>query len=132
VLLDGRDTLDMMTSAGFTKRFVTHGIILIERDGRLDSLYSYVRIWPEGQESAYDPHLFVPFTDHTTGVESYGGGRYLDLPIPTEGVAELIVDFNRCYNPYCAYGDGFSCPIPPRKNDLDFSVRAGERDYGKH
>ncbi|WP_420460994.1 DUF1684 domain-containing protein [Neolewinella sp.] len=69
--------------------------------------------------------LFLPFQDATSGSETYGGGRYLDLPKP-EG-DKLMIDFNKAYQPYCAYSDGFSCPVPPAQNRLPVAVRAGVR-----
>lgn len=71
----------------------------------------------------YVNYLFVPFTDLTNGEESYGGGRYLDLTGPLGDMVEL--DLNRAYNPYCAYGGDYSCPIPPEENHLEVAVRAG-------
>ena len=72
--------------------------------------------------------LFVPFTDETSAIETYGAGRYLDIPHnPNQ---ELIIDFNTAYNPYCAYNESFTCPLPPRENHLDFEVKAGEMKYG--
>jgi len=72
----------------------------------------------------YEDYLFFPFTDLTNGTETYGGGRYLDLRIPKEG-DKIIIDFNKAYNPYCAYSDEFSCPKVPAENHLDIEVRAG-------
>jgi uncharacterized protein (DUF1684 family) len=77
------------------------------------------------KEMEYKDHLFVPFRDLTSGKDSYGGGRYLDLTAPKG--KELTIDFNLCYNPYCAYSDRFSCPIPPDENTLDLEVKAGEK-----
>jgi hypothetical protein len=71
----------------------------------------------------YKNHLFLPFTDLTNGEETYGGGRYIDLSIPDSDT--IIIDFNKAYNPYCAYSSTSSCPIPPRENDLDLKVEAG-------
>ena len=71
----------------------------------------------------YRNYLFVPFTDLTNGESTYGGGRYLDLEGPLGNAVEL--DFNRAYNPYCAYGGAYSCPIPPIENHLGVAVRAG-------
>ncbi|RYD73146.1 MAG: DUF1684 domain-containing protein [Sphingobacteriales bacterium] len=77
----------------------------------------------------YKNSLFLPFTDLTSGVESYGGGRYVDLEIP-EG--ELIpIDFNTAYNPYCAYNHKYSCPIPPQENDLAIEIKAGVKKFKK-
>jgi len=75
----------------------------------------------------YVNYLFVPFTDLTSGEESYGGGRYLDLDGPLGEEVEL--DLNRAYNPYCAYGGLYSCPIPPAENQLEVAVRAGVLKY---
>ena len=72
-------------------------------------------------------HLFVPFTDKTSGIQSYGGGRYLDINWPEGETA--TVDFNRAYNPYCAYNHNYSCPITPRENYLPVEILAGEKRY---
>jgi len=71
----------------------------------------------------YVHYLFVPFTDLTNGDSTYGGGRYIDLEGPLGREVEL--DFNRAYNPYCAYGGAYSCPIPPLENHVEVAVRAG-------
>ena len=68
------------------------------------------------EKAEYKDYLFLPFTDKTNGSETYGGGRFLDLRIP-EGNT-FILDFNKAYNPYCAYNNGYSCPIPPKENKL--------------
>jgi len=68
--------------------------------------------------------VFVPFRDRTSGRESYGAGRYLTLELNASDDYE--VDFNRAFNPYCAYTDDFECPFPPAENDLHVAVRAGE------
>lgn len=75
----------------------------------------------------YVNHLFVPFTDLTNGESTYGGGRYLDLEGPLS--AEVELDFNRAYNPYCAYGGSYSCPIPPMENHLKVAVEAGVKAF---
>lgn len=69
--------------------------------------------------------LFVPFRDETSGRETYGGGRYLDLDVAASG--RYALDFNRAYHPYCVYDPGFSCPLPPPENTLGLPVTAGER-----
>jgi uncharacterized protein (DUF1684 family) len=71
--------------------------------------------------------IFVPFTDSTSGRETYGAGRYLDLE--ENGTGEYILDFNRAYNPYCAYNEEYSCPIPSRENRLSSAITAGEKIY---
>jgi uncharacterized protein (DUF1684 family) len=77
------------------------------------------------KKEEYQNDLFLPFTDETNGTESYGGGRYISLEI-TEGDT-IVIDFNKAYNPSCAYSDSYSCPIPPKENDLPVAIRAGVR-----
>src|SRR5262249_12053894 len=66
----------------------------------------------------YKDYLFIPFTDATSGLESYGAGRYLEYYINDIKNNMLLLDFNKAYNPYCAYTTGYNCPIPPKENDL--------------
>jgi uncharacterized protein (DUF1684 family) len=72
-------------------------------------------------------HLFLPFADLTSGRESYGAGRYIDIVLNPDGTTRL--DFNRAYNPYCAYNAGWICPLTPPENSLDVRVEAGERSF---
>ncbi len=74
-----------------------------------------------------DTSLFVPFADRTSGAETYGSGRFMDLEQPAGATAEL--DFNRAYNPLCNYSPAYNCPIPPPENRLAVAVRAGEKTY---
>jgi hypothetical protein len=74
-----------------------------------------------------DPYVFVPFRDATSGGDSYGAARYLDLEVEHNDLYSL--DFNHAYNPYCAYSDDYVCPLPPAENTLAVSVAAGERKY---
>jgi len=71
--------------------------------------------------------VFVPFRDSTSGKESYGPGRYLTLELNADDEYEL--DFNRAFNPYCAYTDDFECGFPPAENDLPVPIRAGEKAW---
>ena len=78
----------------------------------------------------YRDYLFLPFTDATSGKETYGGGRYLDLRTGQIQDGKLVIDFNKAYNPYCAYKSGYACPIPPAANRLAVPIKAGELTYG--
>ncbi|MEZ0487058.1 DUF1684 domain-containing protein [Fibrella aquatica] len=78
----------------------------------------------------YRDYLFLPFTDATSGKETYGGGRYIDLRTGQIEDGKLVLDFNKAYNPYCAYKSGYACPIPPAANRLPIAVKAGELTYG--
>ena len=83
----------------------------------------------ELQLAAYDQghELFIPFRDATSGTDSYGAGRYVEAhPL---GQKRYAIDFNSAYNPYCAYNENWSCPLPPRENWLDVPIRAGEKTF---
>lgn len=75
------------------------------------------------KKKAYKKHLFLPFIDETSGNETYGAGRYLDIEIPKG--KEIVLDFNKAYHPYCAYTIGYSCPITPDVNFLKTEILAG-------
>ncbi|MHC1705988.1 MAG: DUF1684 domain-containing protein [Bacteroidales bacterium] len=81
-------------------------------------------------EKGFENYLFLPFTDETSGRETYGGGRFLELTIP-EGNS-MIIDFNSAFNPYCAYNSKYSCPVPPQENDLNIKIESGELIYKDH
>lgn len=81
-------------------------------------------------DEEYKDHLFLPFIDLTCGRESYGGGRYVDLTIPAAD--SIVIDFNKAYNPYCAYSGRYSCPIPPKENFLDIEIKAGVMAWKEH
>jgi uncharacterized protein len=81
----------------------------------------------------YGRYLFIPFTDATTGEETYGSGRYIDIFTYDIKNNVVEIDFNRAYNPYCAYSTGYNCPIPPKENVLTVAVKAGEKNFaGPH
>ncbi len=83
------------------------------------------------QQEKYKYYLFVPFGDVTSGFTSYGGGRYMDFTFQDIKNNKLSIDFNKAYNPYCAYTAGYNCPIPPKENLLTVAIDAGEKSYGK-
>ncbi len=87
----------------------------------------------ESRDEKYKDYLFLPFTDDTSGEESYGGGRYMDVMTTDEKPDGTIqLNFNNTYNPYCAYNDRYSCPLTPRKNHLDVAIKAGIKVFEKH
>ena len=77
----------------------------------------------------YVDYLFLPFTDKTNGEDTYTGGRYIDLSVKDFANGMVIIDFNKAYNPYCAYSAGYSCPKPPDENKLDIKIEAGEKKF---
>ncbi len=83
-------------------------------------------------DSPTDPEYMFVFRDLTTGVETYGAGRFLDAAAPTGGSRRVVVDFNEAYSPPCAFTPYATCPLPPRQNDLPVRIEAGEKHTGGH
>lgn len=83
------------------------------------------------ENEAYKNYLFVPFTDLTTGDETYGSGRYIDILTTDIVNNSAVLDFNKAYNPYCAYTTGYNCPVPPKENYLPVAIKAGEKTFAK-
>ncbi len=117
-------TVRLGTNTGEMRDALRYGYFEFQVDGKDCRLQVY-RI--EDNNGGGGPSLFIPFRDATSGKETYGSGRYIDLKENTTGYYDL--DFNRAYNPFCAYGQGFSCPVAPAENTLPVSILAGERLY---
>ena len=116
----------MPTTTERKSREVKYGILHFNLNGKERQLSVYKNL-ELNEKEGYEDYLFLPFTDQTNGSETYGGGRYLDLRIPKSDT--LIIDFNKAYNPYCAYNKKYSCPIVPSENELQTEVRAGVKKY---
>ncbi len=112
-------TVQMLTSTGQLRSTQVMGRLEFSLNGRALTLEAFEEEGSNGQK------LFVPFTDQTTGHETYGAGRYVDLDRTSTGI--YVIDFNTAYNPYCAYNPSYDCPIPPKENRLPIAVRAGEK-----
>lgn len=123
-------SFEMPTYSGVNKTYVKYGRVKFRINGRKQTLTVY-RSLSLQQLAKYKDYLFIPFKDKTNGDESYGGGRYLDLKTTDIKDGELVLDFNKAYNPYCAYSDGYNCPIPPAPNHLPIAITAGEKKFGK-
>lgn len=121
---------NMITSSGKMQRYFKYGVIHFKVHDTAQQLYIYQSLDLMKQKK-YKDYLFIPFGDATSGFTSYGGGRYLDIMISDIKNNVLEIDFNKAYNPYCAYTTGYSCPIPPSENILKVAITAGERNYGK-
>tara|TARA_B110000003_G_C16642680_1_gene530788 strand:- start:1648 stop:2256 length:609 start_codon:yes stop_codon:yes gene_type:complete len=119
----------MKTSTDRLPEYVKYGEASFEIEGEKIILNIYQNIKYSKIEE-YKDDLFLPFTDYTSGDGSYGGGRYIDLKIPDNEF--IILDFNKSYNPYCAYNKKYSCPIPPIENDIVLRIEAGIKDFSEH
>lgn len=118
----------MATSTGGRTEEIVYGKISFVLDGKTHELEVYRNMELMRQEK-YRDYLFLPFSDLTNGEETYEGGRYLDLTVP-EGDT-ILLDFNKAYNPYCAYNAKYSCPLVPKQNRLDTEIRAGVKAFNK-
>jgi len=110
VPIEKKKVIVLPTSDGKEKKYLEHAFAIFELDGILNRL------------------LVLEITDATSARESYGAGRYLELK-KMHGATSIVLDFNKAYNPYCAYSGNFSCPFPPKENILKVSIRAGEKSY---
>ena len=120
---------EMTTTTSRRPKYRQYGILRFQLQGEKLQLNVY-QSQDLSDNPAFRKLLFLPFYDGTTGQSTYGGGRYINLSIP-EG-DEITIDFNEAYNPYCAYKDGFSCPITPLENNLQsIAIEAGTKDFKK-
>lgn len=117
---------EMATSTDRKPLYKEFGIATFSIDGKPYVLHIYQNL-DLLKKPEFEDYLFVPFYDETNGIETYGGGRYIDTDMP-EGDS-IIIDFNKAYNPYCAYSYKFSCPIPPKENDLAIAIKAGVKAF---
>lgn len=116
----------MPASGSVRQIYVKYGEVHFTLDGKELKLNIYRNIELSKREE-YKDHLFLPFSDLTSGKESYIGGKYIDLKIPTGNT--IVIDFNLSYNPYCAYSHRYSCPKVPLENDLPVEIRAGVKKF---
>jgi hypothetical protein len=122
--VDLSERIVMQTTTGGRQEYRRAGVVRFEVDGGSTGVTLYA------SDDSHD--LFIPFRDATSGTESYGGGRYLEVEPPGPD-GQVLVDLNYAYNPFCAYSPEWSCPIPPAENWLAVPIRAGERSFpGEH
>lgn len=119
----------METTTDRAPEYVKYGEIEFKLKGEKFKVNIYQSIRLREKEE-YKDYLFLPFRDLSSGITSYGGGRYVDLKIP-EGNT-IIIDFNKAYNPYCAYNHKYSCVIPPSENFIDIEIKAGVKKQKQH
>ncbi len=121
--------IQMKTSTSRIPTYEKYGVATFEIDGVQYNLTIYMDRGLQEKEE-YKDYLFLPFTDLTNGIETYSGGRYIDLRVPAGDT--IVIDFNKAYNPYCAYSPNYSCPVPPAENNLDVAIPAGVKLSDKH
>lgn len=117
-----RQPIFITSTTGEQLKYIPFGHVFFELEGKEQKLILY-QDWEEK-----DPNrLSLMFADATSDVETYGGGRYMDVMY--RNTNSVILDFNTAYNPYCHFNDEYSCPIPPRENLLEIAIEAGEKLY---
>ncbi len=119
----------MKTTTNRLPEYVKYGVVEFFLNGEIHQLNIYQNLELITQ-AGYEDYLFLPFLDETNGLESYGGGRYIDLRTPQRN--SITIDFNSAYNPYCAYNDNYSCPLVPRENYLKTKIEAGVKVFKHH
>lgn len=121
--------LSFPTSGKINKVYKVYGTLSFVLNGQPLHLNLY-QSQDLAQREAYRNYLFLPFTDSTNANETYEGGRYLDLTTADIQSGTVLLDFNKAYNPYCAYVSGkYNCPFPPKENALPVAIKAGEKAY---
>ena len=126
------EPFELPTYSGITRTYRKWGVASFEWEHDSIRLALYENMTLRGNP-AYQDYLFLPFKDETNGQTTYGGGRYINMSKADTEDGKIIIDFNKCYNPWCAYSDGYNCPVPPVENHLPFAVEAGEKMYkGEH
>ncbi len=116
----------MQSTTGDTTNERVYGVLSFFLKGQSFTLNVYQGKAMMTREG-YEDYLFLPFIDHTNGESTYGGGRYIDLRIPKGDVIDI--DFNKAYNPYCAYNEKYSCPIVLKVNTIDLEVRKKKKKF---
>lgn len=122
--VENKKLVELQTSDGNTARYMEYAHAAFELNGK-DLQLLILEIIDMGP---YRGTLFLAFGDETSARETYGAGRYLDVKKP-RGQSTITLDFNEAYNPYCAYNDTYSCPLPPLQNLLPVAIKAGEKNY---
>jgi uncharacterized protein (DUF1684 family) len=123
---------EMATYSGEVQPYRKFGEVTFKLKGKIQQLaiYQSLRLV---KIPGYKDYLFLPFKDLSNGESTYGGGRYINLKMGDIKEGKLTLDFNKNYNPYCAFADGYNCPIPPAENHLDIAIKAGEKSFaGEH
>ncbi len=127
-LLKDQPFFAMRTSDGKPKQARKFAVVTFTLKNKTHKLIAYqlgfLLTSPE-----YKDNFFIPFLDAGSGELTYGGGRYIDFKTGDIVNNSLLIDFNKAYNPYCAFTTGYSCPIPPRENTLVINVEAGEKQF---
>ncbi len=129
-ILQPDETIQISTYSGKQQEFIEYATLTFDVDGKPYTLTAHKNV-KSMRLPMYRNKLFLMFMDLTTGESTYGGGRYIYIDESEIADGHITLDFNKAFNPYCAYSDGFNCPIPPPENNLNLAILAGEKDFNK-
>lgn len=121
---DVQDTVAVLGTKGETRPAVRLGFLELKKDNTVHRINVYQSFSRTGE-----PYYSIWFTDRTTGKDTYGVGRYLDFELNDHPEFVYTIDFNKAYNPYCAYSSLFTCPIPRVEDYIDMEIEAGEKNF---
>lgn len=124
IQFDVQDTVAILGTKGETRPAILLGFLELKKDSKVHKINVYKSFSRTGEL-----YYSIWFTDKTTGDETYGVGRYLDFELNEKPDFIYTIDFNRAYNPYCAYSAMFTCPIPRPEDYIDMEIEAGEKNF---
>jgi uncharacterized protein len=122
--IENKKVVILSTNDGKEQKYLEYAFASFTLEG-IDTKLLILELMEMGPQRG---KLFLAFGDETSGDETYGAGRYLDVK-KVPAATSVVLDFNLAYNPYCAYNDSYSCPFPPRENILKIAIKAGEKNY---
>jgi uncharacterized protein (DUF1684 family) len=123
------EIVELGTTSGRIRQYYRAGEVRFILADQACRLTVFKPVPPPGHEDYVSHTFFLPFRDATSGKETYGAGRYLEIEEEGASAGRLIIDFNLAYSPWCAYNEQYSCVLPPEENRLTVPVYAGERSY---
>lgn len=123
--IDRKQPVFIPTTTGEQEKYIPYAYAQFEMEGKENKLLLY-QAWDDQNPN----RVFLMFADETSGEETYGGGRYMDMT--TSNTNSIVLDFNTAYTPYCHFNPEYSCPIPPKENILNIAIKAGEKLYKKY
>lgn len=124
VELEEKKMVELPMTDGSVEKYLKHSFAEFDLNGKPQKL-----LLLQSMKEADKRNFFLAFADETSGEETYGGGRYINLR--QDGKNSITIDFNLAYNPYCAYNPDFACPLPPKENIMQIPIPVGEKDYKK-
>jgi len=124
VPLEEKKMIELPMTDGSMEKYLKHSFAEFDLNGKQQKL-----LLLQSMKEMDKRNFFLAFADETSGAETYGGGRYINLH--QDGKNSITIDFNMAYNPYCAYNPDFACPLPPKENIMEIPILVGEKDYKK-